>query len=514
MIKLPLLRVMILTFSFLGFYLYSGGNVLADEPLVVVSPWKGNSLDPSDSGFVFTRMGCLETLVTSDRQGGIAPRLATHWDTSPDGLTWSFHLRENVRYHDGTPLNARAASRALNHALDKGAFQGVDIEKIEPAGEMVLTVKTRTPFSALPSFLAHYSGAIGAPAMYDHGFDRVMGTGMYEFVSHKGLTDFEFRVFPDYWGDRANIARVHYRAIPNGETRALMAESGEAHISLTLAPEAATRLGRLPGVQIHSAALPRVRLMKLNCSLSLFNDPEVRRALSMSINRQAIATALLNNPGTASTQLLPPVSAWHNKDAGPLEHFLYDPARASRILEKAGWTRGPDNILVRDGQKFSFEIITYSARPSLPLVAQAIQAQLKDVGIEMNIVVTESGMIPQRHNDGTLEAAFLARNYGQIPDAIATILADFGPTDKRGAWGAMGWESAELYSLLDEYMNEFDFQKGRVIGWRISEILNNELPVIPIAWYDNHVAVSPKVGGFNQDPFELLPYPEGVYFKQ
>ena len=508
------LTKLILSLVFFGFCLFPFNPALADEPLVVVSPWKGTSLDPTDSGFIFTRMGCLETLVTSDRQGGIAPRLATHWDTSPDGLTWSFHLRENVRFHDNTPVNARAASRALNHALDKGAFQGVDIEKIEAADELVLHVKTSTPFSALPSFLAHYSGAIGAPAMYENEFNHVIGTGMYEFVSHKGLTDFEFKAFPDYWGDKARIAMAHYRAIPNGETRALMAESGEAHISLTLAPEAATRLGRLSVVQIHSAALPRVRLLKLNCSLPLFNDPDVRQALSMSINRQAIASALLNNPETSSTQLLPPVSAWHNRDAGVPEHFLYNPAKAAQMLQQAGWEKGADGILVRNGQRFSFEMITYSARPSLPLVAQAIQAQLKEVGIEMKIVVTESGMIPQRHNDGTLEAAFLARNYGQIPDAIATILADFGPADKRGAWGAMGWESAELYSLLDEYMNEFDFQKGRVIGWRISDILNTELPIIPIAWYDNHVAVSSRVGGFNQDPFELLPYPEGVYFKQ
>lgn len=508
------LTKLILTIVFSGLCLFSINSALADESLIVVSPWKANSLDPSNSGFVYTRMGCLETLVTSDRQGGITPRLATHWQTSADGLTWSFHLRPGVLFHDGNPFNAQAASKALNHALDKGAFQGVDIEKIEPAEEMVLHVKTHTPFSALPSFLAHYSGAIGAPAMYENEFNHVIGTGMYEFVSHRGLTDFEFRAFPDYWGDNARIAGARYRAIPNGETRALMAESGEAHISLTIAPEASARLNRLQGIEIHSAALPRVRLMKLNCSLPLFKDPDVRQALSMSINRQAIATALLQNSETASTQLLPPVSAWHNNDLGTPGHFLYNPEKAADLLKQADWTKGTDGILVKDGQRFAFEIITYSARPTLPVVAQAIQAQLKEVGIEMSIVVTESGIIPQRHSDGTLEAAFLARNYGQIPDAIATILADFGPTDKRGAWGAMGWESENLYSLLGQYMNEFDFAKGRLIGWEISQIINTELPVIPIAWYDNHVAVSGKIGGFNQDPFELRPYPEGVYFQK
>ncbi|WP_052507282.1 ABC transporter substrate-binding protein [Desulfonatronovibrio magnus] len=508
------LTKLILIIVFFGLCLFPLNPALAGEPLIVVSPWKANSLDPSNSGFVFTRMGCLETLVTSDRQGGIAPRLATAWETSDDGLTWSFHLRPDVLFHDGTPLNAQAASIALNHALDKGAFQGVDIEKIEAVDELVLHVKTSTPFSALPSFLAHYSGAIGAPAMYENEFNYVIGTGMYEFVSHKGLTDFEFKAFPDYWGDKARIAGARYQAISNGETRALMAESGEAHISLTIAPEASARLDRHPEVEIHSAALPRVRLIKLNSSLPVFSDPDIRRAVSMSINREAIASALLKNPATAATQLLPVVSAWHNHNLATPEHFQYRPEKAAQLLEQAGWTKGRDGILIKDGQRFSFEMITYSARPSLPLVGQAIQAQLKEAGIEMSIVVTESGIIPQRHSDGTLEAAFLARNFGQIPDAIATILADFGPSAVRGAWGAMGWESEELYSLLDEYMNEFDFEKGRIIGWKISEIINTELPVIPVAWYDNHVAVSSRLGGFNQDPFELRPYPEGVYFKQ
>ncbi|WP_035244698.1 ABC transporter substrate-binding protein [Desulfonatronovibrio hydrogenovorans] len=503
-----------LIFLAFGFGLIPVNPALADQPLVVVSPWKANSLDPSNSGFVFTRMGCLETLVTSDRQGGITPMLATEWSTSPDGLTWSFYLRENVKFHDGTPLNALAASRALNHALDKGAFQGVDIEKIQPAGDLVLTVKTRSPFSALPSFLANFSAAIGAPAMYDQDFDRVIGTGMYEFVSHRGLTDFEFRAFADYWGDPAQIARAQYRAIPNGETRALMAESGEAHLSLTLSPESSARLDGLRGITMYSTALPRVRLIKLNCSLPLFNDPGVRRAMSMAIDRPAIAASLLDNPDIASTQLLPRVSAWHNQDLGVPEHFAFNPEMASQLLEQAGWTRGSDGIRTKDGQRFSFEIITYASRPTLPLVAQAIQAQFKEVGIEMRIVTTEAGIIPQRHNDNTLEAAFLARNYGQIPDAIATILADFGPADRRGGWGAMGWESDEFYSLLNDYMNEFDSQKGRDIGWKISEILNTDLPVIPVAWYDDHVAVSGKIKGFNQDPFELRPYPEGVHFQQ
>ncbi len=480
--------------------------------LVVVSPWKAASLDPVSSGFVFTRMGCLETLVNSDRRGGIEPGLAEKWEISEDGLEWTFFLRENVSFHDGSVFTPEAASTALNHALEQGAFQGVGIEWIKAGKENTLLIKTQSPFSALPSFLAHYSAAIGAPAIYDNGFEQVAGTGMYKFSSRRGFTHFEFEAFEDYWGDKALIQSTVYLAVANPETRALMAESGEAHIVVTVSPQAASRLADHPRVEIHSAALPRVRLIKLNTALPLFEDENIRRALSMAIDRQGIAAALLNNVDTAATQLLPPASAWHDRNLDGFEHFRHDPEQAEKILNEFGWNKGRDGILERDGKRFSFEIFTYAARPALPVIAEAVQAQLRDVGIEAKITVAEAGMIPDRHSNNTLESALLARNFGQIPDAVATIMTDFGPAEERGGWGAMNWNSDKLNLLLQQYMHTFDDHARNEMGLEIVRVLNEEMPVIPVAWYDNHVAVSTQIGGFEQDPFELRSYAEGVFF--
>ena len=113
-------RTIVLILCFL--FVLATGQVMgsqSDNTLVVVSPWKAKGMDPVISGFVFTRMGCVETLTTSDGKGGIEPKLAKRWSVSKDRLTWSFTLRDRVLFHDGTPLAGKAVVKALSRILTK-----------------------------------------------------------------------------------------------------------------------------------------------------------------------------------------------------------------------------------------------------------------------------------------------------------------------------------------------------------------------------------------------------------
>jgi len=109
-----------------------------------------------------------------------------------------------------------------------------------------------------------------------------------------------------------------------------------------------------------------------------------------------------------------------------------------------------------------------------------------------------------------METALVGRNFGLVPDSIGTINADFGPVASRGSWGALGWESSKLNTLIDDYLNTFDENKASQLRNDITAILQQELPVIPVSWYDHHVAVSKDITGVTLDAFELRPYPEGV----
>lgn len=496
---------------FILFGSFSGvTQVVAEEKtLVVVAPWKIKGINLDKSGFLFARMGCIEMLTSTDESGSVSGFLAESWTLSPDHLTWTFTLRPDVTFHDNKPLTAAAAARSLNISVkNKAQLSKAGVVSIKPIDALTIEIVTEAPFASLPAHLAHYSAGIISPASYD-GNDQVVtlnGTGQYIFIQEDGGIRYQFKANHQYWGAKPQVEYAEYHAVPKGETRGLMLKSGQADMAFTLTPSDAGQLATSSKVKIHTLTIPRSRILILNCSLPLFSDVRVRKAMSMAINREGIATGLLKNPASAATQLLAPsVAMWHNKNLAPL---TFDPEGAKALLAEAGWKPGKDGILEKDGVLFQFEVVTYAARPMLPPIAAAIQQQFLDVGIVMSVNVGESSLIPDKNGDGTLQAALVARNFGQIPDAFGNIYGDFGP--EPSAWGPIGWQSERLNQLLADYLAEFDKKKSGKIRDELIAILQVELPVIPVTWYEHIVGVNDRIDGIAIDPFEIKSYIRGA----
>ncbi|MFN3364737.1 MAG: ABC transporter substrate-binding protein, partial [Allorhizobium sp.] len=174
---------------------------------------------------------------------------------------------------------------------------------------------------------------------------------------------------------------------------------------LNLDPASVARLKDKEGLDVRSVPIPRSLLVKVNAANPKLNTVEARKALSLAIDREGLAIAVLRYQAGA-TQLFPPsVGDWHNPALAPL---AYDPEAAAALLAELGWKAGSDGILEKDGERFTLELLTYPDRPELPLVAAVLQQQLQEVGIELTINSTNSSEIPARHNDGSLELALLA----------------------------------------------------------------------------------------------------------
>jgi len=291
----------------------------------------------------------------------------------------------------------------------------------------------------------------------------------------------------------------------------LLAESGEGDIVVDVPSQSVVHLQENKNLTIMSQPLPRVRLLTVNTKLPFFSNPTMRNSISLLIDRESIASTLLNNPDAAATQLFPPLSSWHDKDLPPLE---YNPEKGRSLLKKEGWLPDSNGMLTKEGHPFSFEILTYSSRPDLPIIAEVIQQTLREEGIEVTIRVEKSGMIPERNKKGTLNSAFMARNFGFVVDPIGTVTTDFGPFEGRGGWGAMNWNSSSFNDAVKRYFTTFNKKEQQVLREKIVHILQEELPVIPIAWYDNFVVVNKRVTGVRLDPSEQRPYPEGVEWSE
>jgi peptide/nickel transport system substrate-binding protein len=481
---------------------WTGVSLAGDGPVLrVAAPWGAKSLDLMRSGFIFSRMSCLERLVQMGGDGRLTGMLAESWTTSNDRLVWTFKLRSGVRFHDGSLMTAQDAAASLNKNLEqKGVLAQAPISSIEAVSTDTLVIRTDRPFSTLPAFLFHYSTGIPGPSSFDEKGDikTVIGTGPFKLVEQEAGKFFKFEAFDDYWGQKPHAAGAEYHAVPKGETRAFMLQAGQAELSFTLSPADGDKLKRSGDAQVLVQNIPRVRMLKLNCESPFFSDKRVRQAISLAIDRDGISSAILNNPEGAATQLLAPnVSAWHDPNLPPLTH---DPQRAARLLEDAGWEVGQDGVRVKNGETFDVDLLTYSARPMLPLVATAIQDQLAKVGINVTIRLGDSGEIPERHKDGTLEMALMARNYGQIPEPIGNLLGDFAKGG--GPWGAMGWHSDAMIKDMEAYVESFDESEKKALRSTILAVIQEELPVIPVNWYENIVAYKKGLQGVKVDPLE------------
>ena len=143
---------------------------------------------------------------------------------------------------------------------------------------------------------------------------------------------------------------------------------------------------------------------------------------------------------------------------------------------------------------------TFPDRPELPLIATALQGQWREIGIELEVSVANYSEIPAGHQDGSLHVALFARNSGLTPDPIGTVLQDFG--NGGGDWGAMGWDNQEVASALEVVASTSNQNLRKSNIAVVASALHQELPVIPIVWYQNTVSVDKKLRGVVIDPLQ------------
>ncbi len=480
----------------------TGAKTAADRIVRVIGPWELSSLDPLRGGYLFARMQVAETLVDYDEQARPVAGLASRWQLSGDGLAWRLALRDGARFHDGSPVRAGDVVQALRRALHPAGVLGrAPIAAIEAESGAVVRIGLRQPFPALPALLSHSSTQILAPASFgaDGAVRAIVGSGPYRIVTLEPPQRFSVAAFDGWQGPAPAVRRASYLAVGRAEMRALMAEAGQAELAYGLDPGSVARLRRGDAVRVHQQPIPRTTALKLNAGHPLLADPRARQALSLALDRRGIAQAVLREPSLAATQLFPPALAgWHRGDLPPLAH---DPVRARALLAELGWRPGTDGVLSRDGQRFALTLQTFPDRPELPVVAAAIQEQLRLIGVQVRVAVGNSSEIPLGHRDGTLEMGLIARNYGAVPDAFGAVAQDFGAA-QGGDWGAMGWSSPTLTRALAAMSSTADAARTQGLREQIAGALHEGLPLVPVLWYQQTLAASPHLAGVSIDPFE------------
>lgn len=472
-----------------------------DNVLDVVCPWEIGSADATKSGHVFRWMSISETLVGVEPDGSMKPLLATAWSVDDSRLVWRFKIREGVKFHNGKPLTAAAAAFSLNAARGKpGVLAKAPIREIAADGDD-LVVRLNEPFSPLPSLFTHASSQILEAASYDADGNtvKVIGTGPFAITLLQTPQRLAARTFADYWGPKPAAEGVTYLAAPRSETRTLMVQSGDADLAFNMDAASLKRLEMTAPVKGFSIPVARTVTLKLNAARPGLDTARGRNAVNAAIDRRGIAASILREPKSLANQQFSPMFGDWFVDGLP--QFRYDPKFTRSEFEAMGWSADADGYLAKDGKRLSLTLTTFSDRPELPIIATSIQESLRQAGIEAKVSVNNSSAIPAGHHDGSLDMGMLARNYGVVRDPFVVVTEDF--RSGGGDWGAMNWSNAELDGLIAQMKASDGGPAYKTLSQRAARIIHEEMPVIPVAWHVQTVAVSRELDNFALDPFQL-----------
>jgi peptide/nickel transport system substrate-binding protein len=392
--------------ALVGGLLASGGPAAAQkQPLTILRAIDADRYDPIRTGAIAAAevvYMLADTLVSVDFDlKTIKPLLATSWTISPDGKTYTFKLRQDVKFCDGRAMKAEDVVYSLRRWSDRvnptpNGFRAGPVKEIRAEGDDTVVYELTEPYSDLLIQLAlSFSSVVDKASVeslgQNFGVQGFNGTGPYCWVGWTPRQELRLKKNPHYtWGPSIykngapQIDEIVWKIIPESSTLLAALQSRQADISYYVPPIALGTIDKVPGMKVSKQ--PNVVndvFIGLRVDKPATNDVDLRRAVVSAVNREAITKAVMFGTGTPLNSVLNPnIRDFDQASAALLPK--YDPATAVAILDKAGWKLGADGVREKDGQKAS--ILLYGIRNDLnSRVVEAVQSDLRKVGIEMKI---------------------------------------------------------------------------------------------------------------------------------
>ena len=390
------------------------GHLVFDEQFAPRAAWAPET----DDAYMLARAGCLETLLKYGYDGELEPMLATAWkQVGP--TTWEFTLRQDVTFQDGTPVDGQAVAGALNHLLKAAtparSFNSNLISDVTATDAKTVQIRTSKPDPLLALRVASPNTGILAPRAYRSEQVDIHGTctGPFTVTQEVPQQSLSLEANHDYWGGDVNLVTAEVRFVSDGATRATQLQTGEAQVAMGIP---AANLPSMKGdayLEISERKDPRTTVMLLNNSRPPFDDPLIRRAIQHAVDTRAIVDSIYEGTGEPAVGPFAPGTPWAPAGAQPAAVDL-DEARS--LLEQAGVAPG----------SLSIELMAYNDKPEFPDVAAAIQDQLRQLGIHVEVRSAEYAALEPEMLAGDFDAALMSRGYLiDVADPASYLLSDW-----------------------------------------------------------------------------------------
>ncbi|HEY7035373.1 MAG TPA: ABC transporter substrate-binding protein [Thermomicrobiales bacterium] len=330
-------------------------------------------------------------LVVLDQTLVPQPALATSWD-NPDPTTWVFHLRQGVKFHDGSDLTADDVVYTFQSILDPNfaaPFRTLyaPITSVTATDPQTVTFKLSEAYAPFLSYMdmAIVPKHIASDASKDFA-NHPVGTGAFKFVSWERNSKIELTANPDYWGGAPKLAGVTLFIIPDNTVRATALETGDLDlIHSPLSPQDVAHLKGVDGVTVSEQTALGYTYLNFNTKDPILSDVKVRQALAHLVDKKTISQEIYQGMDKPGKSPLVPGTWWY----ADVPDQAYDPAAAAQLLTEAGWAKNADGIYEKDGKKLTIVLKTHSEDPNRIQVVEYLQNVFKENGIDASVVTTE-----------------------------------------------------------------------------------------------------------------------------
>ena len=483
------------------------GNSEKKEELVFVNYRDIRDLNPHlYAGEMYAQEMLYETLVniTADGYEGC---LAESWDISEDGKTYTFHIRDGVKFSDGEVCDANAIKANFDAIIEnKDRHTWLEMMNllvgVSAPDDKTLVIELSEPYYPLLTELGvtRPFAMISPKAMKDgstkDGVNAYIGTGPYV------LTDFvtdEYAVFEaneNYWGEQPKIKKITVKVIPDNQTRILALEKGEIDMIFGKNMIDADAINQYTGNDKFTVSLSdptSTRQIVLNTTRDVLADKEVRQALQHATNKQAISDGIFYGLEQPADTLFAKTVPYCDID---LEPYAYDVELAQSMLDEAGWVVGADKIRERDGQKLNIDLLYNSDSVTEKAIAEYLQSEYQKIGISLNIHGEEEQSYRDNMKAGNFDMVFNIC-WGTPYDPQSSLAAMRAPV--YGDYAAqLGLEDkADIDQAITDILVSTDETKRQELYTFVLTRLHEDAVYIPLTYECNKAIYRSDLQGFH-----------------
>lgn len=465
------------------------------------------------------------SLVSTDKQGKPTPELAEKWDISSDQLTYTFHLRKDLKFSDGSPLTADDVAFTLTLLHDQ-AYEGdkdisqyavkggkeykegkaTSIEGIQVVDPQTIKITTEKVNSQA---LTALGGEVLSKAYYGKDYkqntsldylkalyEKPIAAGPYKFEKYIPGQEVRFVANENYYAGKPKIPNFIYK-ITSGDTKLQLFQTGEVdYTGLGTGDEVLEQAKALEFANIQIETAASFSYIYMNNNKPYLKDKKVRQALIYGLDRKKYVDTALKGYGTVANVPIHPTS-WAYTEEG-VNKYEYDKEKAKKLLDEAGWKVGSDGIREKDGQKLKLSYFGPSSAKDSDLLIPIAKENYKEIGVEFNPEFMDFNTMLSKVNKGDYDLASVSTPITSDPSETAGEYLS-GVNEK-----SLGYKNAKVDELIQKGIETVDIEKRKPIYKELYKELSDDPPVILLNYRRTITGYNGNIKGIDPEKYNSI----------